>query len=323
MITAAMSKASEPPKVLTVTLNPSVDRLVYVQQLQRHDTNRILRIEEDVGGKGVNVARVLRRLGVPVVATGFLGGRTGRYVQRELEEMESVQCEFVWVPGETRTNLAIQEADGSPPTALNERGPEIAPEDLDTLIRIVENRSTQVQFVVLGGSLPPGVPTDIYATLGEVAARRGSKVVLDADGEPLVQGLKASPYLIKPNENETERLLGRPIDTLQDAAEAARELHKRGIPVVIVSIGEKGAAVACEQGCWVAVPPKVRAVSTIGSGDSMVAGVISVLARQGTIQEAMRWGTAAGAATAMTDGCDIGTYQQIEELVPAVRVSPC
>lgn len=309
--------------ILTVTLNPSVDRLIYIKQLVPHDTNRILRIEEDVGGKGVNVARVLRRLGVPVVATGFLGGRAGRYVQRELSEIDGVQCDFVWVPDETRTNLAIQEEDGSPPTTLNERGPQISPKALESLLQIVEGYAMQVRFVALGGSLPPGVPADIYATLGAIASRHGAKVVLDADGEPLVQGLKASPYLIKPNENEAERLLGRAIDTLDDAATAARELHEGGVPIVIVSIGEKGAAVACAEGCWVAIPPKVRTVSTIGSGDSMIAGVLSVLVRDGTVEEAIGWGTAAGAATAMTDGSDIGTAEQIRALLREVKVEPC
>ncbi len=220
---------------LTVTLNPSVDRLVYVRQLVPHDTSRILRIEEDAGGKGVNVARVLKRLGVPVVATGFLGGRAGRYVLHELSEVDGVECRFVWVNGNTRTNLAIQEEDGSPPTALNERGPQISLEELDSLLRAVEELSRSARFVALGGSLPPGVPTDIYAMLAEIASRHGAKVVLDADGEPLVQGLKASPFLIKPNENETERLLGRTIDTIEDAAKAAQDLHAGGVPVVIVS----------------------------------------------------------------------------------------
>ncbi len=306
--------------IVTITLNPSVDRLIYVKQLVPHDTNRILRIEEDAGGKGVNVARVLRRLGVPVIATGFLGGRTGRYVQRELSEIDDVQCQFVWVRGDTRTNLAVQEEDGSPPTALNERGPQISPKELDALSRLVGDLSQKARFVALGGSLPPGVPTDIYATLGEIASRHGAKVVLDADGEPLVQGLKALPYLIKPNENEAERLLGRAIDTLEDAAIAAQELHRGGIPIVIVSIGEKGAAIACAEGCWVAVPPQVHTVSTIGSGDSMIAGVLSVLVRNGTVEEAIRWGTAAGAATAMTDGSDIGTAEQIRTLLPQVEV---
>ncbi|GIV16410.1 MAG: tagatose-6-phosphate kinase [Armatimonadota bacterium] len=306
--------------ILSVTLNPSVDRLIYVKQLVPHDTNRILRIEEDVGGKGINVARVLKRLGVPVVATGFLGGRTGRYVQHELSETDRVECRFVWVKGDTRTNLAIQEEDGSPPTALNERGPQISAQELNALLQIVENLSRNAQFVALGGSLPPGVPADIYATLGEIASRHGAKVVLDADGEPLLQGLKASPYLIKPNENETERLLGRAIDTLEDAARAAQELHNNGVPIVIVSIGEKGAAIASAEGCWVAVPPEVRTVSTIGSGDSMIAGVLSVLVHDDTVEEAIRWGTAAGAATAMTDGSDIGTAEQIHELLPQVEV---
>ncbi|GIV19148.1 MAG: tagatose-6-phosphate kinase [Armatimonadota bacterium] len=306
--------------ILTVTLNPSVDRLIYVKQLVPHDTNRILRIEEDAGGKGVNVARVLRRLGVPVVATGFLGGRAGRYVQRELSEIDGVECRFVRVQGDTRTNLAIQEEDGSPPTTLNERGPQISAQELDALLQIVEELSRNAQFVALGGSLPPGVPSDIYATLGEIAARHGAKVVLDADGEPLLLGLKASPFLIKPNENETERLLGRAINTLEDAARAAQELHGSGVPMVIVSIGEKGAAIASAEGCWVAIPPRIRAISTVGSGDSMIAGVLSVLVRGGTVEEAIRWGTAAGAATAMTDGSDIGTAEQIHNLLSQVEV---
>ena len=305
---------------LTVTLNPSVDRLIYIRQLVPHDTNRILRIEEDAGGKGVNVARVLKRLGVPVTATGFLGGRAGRYVLHELSKVDGVECRFVWVKGSTRTNLAIQEEDGSPPTALNERGPQISPEELGKLLKVVDELSQNARFVALGGSLPSGVPTDIYATLADIAARHGAKVVLDADGEPLVQGLKASPFLIKPNENETERLLGRAIDTVEDAARAAQELHTGGVPVVIVSIGEKGAALACAEGCWTAVPPRVRTVSTIGSGDSMIAGVLSVLMRNGTMDDALRWGTAAGAATAMTDGSDICTAQQVRELLPQVEV---
>ncbi len=309
--------------VVTVTLNPSVDRLIYVRQLVHHDTNRILRIEEDAGGKGVNVARVLKRLGVPVTATGFLGGRAGRYVYRELDEQDGVICNFIWVHGETRTNLAIQEEDDSPPTCLNERGPNITPAELDALIQKVEVLSQGAQFVALGGSLPPGVPTDVYATLAQVASRHGAHVVLDADGEPLVHGLQASPFLIKPNENETERLLGRAIDTLHDAATAAQEIHAGGVPIVIVSIGEKGAAVASAGGCWVAVPPKIDAISTVGSGDSMIAGFLSVLYRQGTVEEAIRWGTAAGAATAMTDGSDIGTAEQIHALLDVVEVQPC
>ncbi len=306
--------------IVTVTLNPSVDRLIYVKQLVAHDTNRILRIEEDVGGKGVNVARVLRRLDVPVTATGFLGGRTGRYIQRELQEEEGVPCDFVWVRGETRINLAIQEEDGSPPTSLNERGPAISEEDLEKLIGKVRALAQGAKYVVLGGSLPPGVPADIYATLVQVAGDSGARVALDADGEPLLHGLTAKPFLIKPNEMETERLLGRAVDTLDDAGRAAQELHRRGVPVVIVSIGEKGAAVACDDGCWVAVPPQIRAVSTVGSGDSMVAGFLSVLIRQGTIEDAIRWGTAAGAATAMTDGSDIGTAEQIRALLEQVEV---
>lgn len=308
--------------IVTATLNPSVDRLIYVRRLIAHDTNRILKVEEDAGGKGVNVARVLHRLGVSVVATGFLGGRPGRYVHHELT-LEDVPSDFVWVKGDTRTNFAIQEEDGSPPTCLNERGPTISPEELEEFVRKIRQLAGQARFVTVGGSVPPGVPADIYAALAQTVHECGARLVLDADGEPLVKGLEGKPFLIKPNETETERLLGRAIDTLEDAVGAAVELHQQGIEIVIVSIGAKGAAVACAQGCWIAVPPRVQAVSTIGSGDSMIAGFLSALEQGGTVDEALRWGTAGGAATAMTDGSDIGTAEQIRALVPQVEVRCC
>ncbi len=305
--------------VVTVTLNPCVDRLIYINKLAAHDANRIIRVEEDAGGKGVNAARVLNRLGVPTVATGFLGGQPGRYVEHLLVR-EGVKCSFVFVDGNTRTNFAIQESDDTPPTTLNEPGPAISNSHISELLTKFEQVASKVKFISLGGSLPPGVPADIYATMIKIAHGLRVKVVLDADLAALQAGVQARPFLIKPNEFEIERLLGRQVRTLKQAADAARDVRAMGIDVVIVSLGAKGAAAACEEGVFSGASPRIKAISTVGSGDSMIAGVLSILCQNGEMEEALRWGIAAGAATAMTDGTDIGTAAQTRGLVPLVKI---
>lgn len=306
--------------ILTITLNPSVDRLIYVDKLAPYDTNRIRRIEEDAGGKGVSVARVLRRLGVDVTATGFLGGDSGAYVSSVLKS-EGIISDFVHVDGDTRTNFGVQDADGSPPTALNARGPEISQKNLSEIVARVRELAHGCSFVAIGGSLPPGVPEDFYQTLIKISREQGARVALDADGAVLAHGVEMKPYMIKPNENEVDRLIGRDVSTIDEAAEAARCLHEEeGIGFAVVSMGAKGAVAASEDGVYLAVPPEVKTVSTIGSGDSMVAGILSVLSTGGPAGEAMRMGTAAGAATAMTDGTDIASPDTIMELAPQVEV---
>lgn len=267
----------------------------------------------------MNVARVLHRLGTRVVATGFLGGAAGSYVEHVLER-EGVATSFVPVGQDTRTNFAIQTADGSPPTALNARGPNMTDEEMAAFLARLEGLAKDAEFVALGGSIPPGIPADTSDRMMEIARRHGARVVLDADGETLERGLERKPFMVKPNEYEVERLTGRAVDSLEEAASAAMHLHSRGVAVAIVSMGALGAAAAAEECTCVAVPPQISAVSTIGSGDSMVAGVLSVLCAGGGLEDALRWGAAAGAATAMTDGTDIGTAEQIRALVPQVEV---
>lgn len=306
--------------ILTVTLNPSVDRLIYVPSLLVNDTNRIAKIEEDAGGKGINVARMLRRLGEPATAAGFVGGPSGSYVCHILER-EGVECLFTHINGNTRTNLAIQEDDGSPPTALNEPGPPVSASDMQTLMTQMEQILPNYSYVCFGGSLPPGAPRDIYITLCKLVTEAGARVVLDADGEALARGITSRPFMAKPNEYEVERLLGRQVDTLEQAAEAAIELRAAGVEVPIVSMGGSGAAVASSEGVYTAVPPQVEAVSTVGSGDSMIAGFLSRISRGRTIAEALRTATAAGAATAMSDGSDIGKEADVRRLEPLVQVT--
>ena len=306
--------------ILTVTLNPSVDLALFVDQLELSDTNRVTRTERDAGGKGVNVSRVIAELGGTTTATGFLGGDTGRFIEQVLTR-QGVHHDFVPVPGETRTNVSVEDNSGKPPTTLNSPGPEVGALEWERLLEKVGRLATQAKWVTLGGSLPPGVPKDAFKTLAEWARNSGAKVMLDADGDPLKQGLLGSPDFIKPNTKEAARLLGRPIETLEECLTAVEELsklHPGGI--VIISRGAEGAVLGSAEGVLIGTSPKVKAKSSIGSGDSLIAGVLWGLTSGLEVAEAFRYGLAAGAATAMTDGSEIGSKETIYELLSSAVV---
>lgn len=305
--------------ILTVTLNPSVDETVFVEALRLHDTNRVQRVEVDAGGKGINLARVAHALGSPVMTLGFVGGKTGQFVCAVLNA-EGVPHDFIWLDKPTRRNLCIEEASGRPPTMLNEPGPEISQQHWEALLAKVEAYLPQASWLAMGGSLPPGAPREAYAILIERAHQAGVPCALDSDGPPMLAALSAKPDLIKPNEREAERLLGRALRGDTDCFAAARELHERGIRHVVISRGARGADVVSNEGIFRAIPPQVQTRSTIGSGDSMVAGILHILAQGGSLEEALRWGTAAGAATATTSGAEIACREQVLELLPLVKI---
>ena len=305
--------------IATVTLNPALDKSVYVDRLHPNDANRILRIEVDAGGKGVNASRVLKELGSETTALGFIGGRSGSFIEHVLKK-EGIPTDFIEVKAETRTNISIQELTGSPPTMLNEPGPTIAEEEYDKLFDKVRKIAQQSDFVIFGGSLPPGVPKDIYQLLVKVARDSGSKAILDSDGDPMRQGMKSLPYMIKPNREEVERLVNLKVKNVGEAMRAANILAGTGVKLVVISMGAEGAVAGTTEEVWHARPPQVTAVSTIGSGDSMVAGIAHILSKGGSLGEALKWGTAAGAATAMTDGTEICKQGQVLDLLEKVRL---
>lgn len=305
--------------IITVTANPAVDQTVFVQRLQIGDVNRFKTSQLDPAGKGINVSRVVHRLGWPTIAFGFLAGEIGLIAQHALDA-EGVQHHFVQVPGQTRINItAVAEADGTA-TSFYGPGPAVAPEYIDTLLGMIEFWLPAGRVLVLAGSLPPGAPPELHAGYIRLAAEKGVKTILDADGEPFRLGIEARPYLIKPNVQEAERLLGRSLPNLRAVVDGARELAARGIAVVVISMGAEG--VVCAEGdrVWRAIPPKVERRSTVGSGDSLVAGLAVALARGEAIEEGLRLGTAAGAATAMTPGTALGTAEEIRALLPQVRI---
>lgn len=305
--------------IATVTLNPAVDRTLWVQGLKVGDTNRVRQSDMDPGGKGINLSLVLREFGMETVALGFLGGNTGRFVQTYLES-RGVATAFVQVQGETRINIAVQDGTGAPPTTFHEPGPEVTVEDLRQLGERIRQVLPQCALITFGGSLPPGAPNDVYATLINYCQQNGVKAALDADGVPMAAGLEAKPYLVKPNRAEAERLLGRALRSTEDAAAGAVELVQRGVGVAIISLGVKGAVAADSNEVWHASPPVIQSKSTVGSGDSLLAGVVCALTKGANLGEALRLGVAAGAATAASPGADLCTRAQIEQMHPQIRL---
>lgn len=307
--------------IVSVTLNPSVDFTLYVNGLVPNDTDRIMRVETDAGGKGVNLARVVSALDMPTVATGFLGGDAGAFVKSVLDR-QAVPHRFVEVAGETRTNYSIEDGSGCPPTTLNTSGPHIDEAHWQALMKLVETLSRGANWTALGGSLPPGVPVDAYRTLCDLARSGGGKVALDADGEPARKGLEARPDFFKPNAKEAGRLLACNVDTDEQAVLAAEEIREYLSPegVCVVSLGARGAAMATPQKTLFGEGISVEARSTVGSGDSMMGAILVGLSKDMKHGRALELGLAAGAATAMTDGTTIADRDGIERLLPLARV---
>lgn len=307
--------------ILSVTLNPCIDQTVFVDGLKVHDANRVVRFETDAGGKGVNLTRVVAELGGDSLATGLLGGGPGALVRKVLDA-QGAKHDFIETANDTRTNFSVEDGSGSPPTTFNAKGPMISEEEWNQLIDHVRNLAGRAKWVALGGSLPQGVPVDAYLTLGWIVKELGAKLALDADGEAARQGLEAKPHFIKPNKKEAGRLLGRAVESVEDAVFAAEELlqYLESDGICVVSMGSEGAVMATNDATWIGKPIEIEPNSTIGAGDSLVGAMLKSLVDGESPKEAFRLGIAAGTATAMTDGAEIARRPVIAELLPRVQV---
>lgn len=313
--------------ILTVTLNPCVDHAMFVEQLHPNDSNRVVRVERDAGGKGLNLSRVVAELGGATVATGFLGGSVAYSIRHELDR-QGVVHRFVPIEGETRVNFSVEDASGLPPTTFNERGPSIQAHELAALWDLLPELLLATRWIAVGGSLPPGVPASVYADIVAFARTHGVRVMVDADGDAMRAALDAGPDVVKPNQDEAERLLGVSIRSRGEAIAAVSLLWTRvrgsggGTGrYALLSRGSEGVMLVGEEGIYEGVPPEVEVKSTIGSGDSLLAGFLFGLEDGLSIAEALRLGVACGAATATTSGAEIARRPVIDQLVPGVQVN--
>lgn len=307
--------------IVTVTPNPSVDQTIFLDTLQLGEINRFDESQLDPAGKGINVSRMAHRLGWPTVAFGFLAGEIGS-IARQALDAEGVQHHFVEVSGRTRINVTIVDRASGSDTGLYGPGPTVDAAQLAVLTRLIEFWLAAARVIVVAGSVPPGVPVEFFAELISQANLRKVATILDADGGALRTGLDAGPNLVKPNVEEAERLLGRSLPSVRDIAEAARELIHGETRTVVISMGARGLVCAQADDIWHVLPPDVERRSTVGSGDSLVAGLAVALAQGSSIVDGLRLGSAAGAATAMAHGTALGTAEDVRTLLPQVRIVP-
>ncbi len=284
--------------ILTVTLNPAVDKTCTVTGLMLGQVNRLQTVKSIAGGKGVNVTKVLRQFQIPVTAMGFLGGYSGRMISDAMERM-GARCAFTPIQGDTRVNTNILAENGYV-TELLEPGPAIGEGEIRSFLEEYERRAGESDIVVLSGSVPKGVPMDIYRKLTEFAGAMGKKVFLDAAGEALRMGVEAGPYLIKPNWREMEYLAGHKLAAREELAEAAKRLLDKGIRKVIISLGAEGILYVDRERILSRRAPHIAAVNTVGCGDTVVASYCMSQLEGTEPQEALNRAVALSAANATT-----------------------
>ena len=300
--------------IITVTMNPAIDKTVEIDALVPGGLNRIQKVEYDAGEKGINVSKTIRELGGKSIATGFLGGNAGQTIKNVLDEL-GIKNDFVWSEGETRTNTKVFEQSGAV-TELNEPGPVITAEQTAELMRKLEGYADENALFILAGSIPNGVDKDIYAQIIRLAHKKGAKVLMDADGELFRKSLPAGPDIIKPNRVELEEYVG--VDYRVSDKELlgfARKFLEHGIETVAVSMGKSGAMIVRE-GYEVRCPAlNVKAHSTVGAGDAMVAALAYSWDNKLDNEETVRFCMAASAGAVTT----IGTKPPARELVDSLR----
>ena len=304
--------------IYTLTLNPAVDRELTVPAMEFDSVLRASESRVDFGGKGFNVSRLLKGMGAASTAVGFLGGRAGELLQDGLQSL-GIGTDFVWVPGETRTNVSVVTQSHDHYIKVNEKGPLVDGGKQKELLDKIGSLANPGDWWVLAGSLPPGVPEDFYARIVNVLNKHGAHAILDTGGESLRLGCAEKPYLVKPNAEEAHILTGLPMDTSSEIATAAAEICNMGAQNVVVSLGKAGALLHTSDGTWLTHTPTIKEKNPIGAGDSMVGGLVWALTQGIVLKEALGWGVASGAATASLPGTEVGTRPLIEELFSQVR----
>ncbi len=305
--------------IATVTLNPAVDKSVTVRGFEIGKTNRVEVDRVDAGGKGINVAKVLKRLGAAVCALGLEAGSNGRFILDALNA-EGIPADFTHIPGETRVNLKIHDPILGTETELNEPGFRVVAGHLEELRGKIAAHAPHCDLMVFSGSLPLDAPPEIFADLIRVATAKGSRCILDTAGPALKLGLAARPFLIKPNRAEVEDLLKRKLESRCDLVEGARELIRMGSAQVLISLGSEGAVGVAGEDALFARPPAVTVRSSVGAGDTMVA-VMAYAAVEGlAFRQAFQMAVAASAATVAMEGTRVADLAAVQALIPQVNL---
>lgn len=305
--------------ITTITLNTAIDKAYVVKDFAKDSVTRVQTCTNTAGGKGLNVSKVIKLCGEDIIATGFVGGHAGAYVEDLLKE-HAILTDFVHTQSETRSCINILASDGTS-TEFLEPGAPVTLDEVNQLIQKLNDLIDKSDVITISGSVPKGVENTFYADLVTTIKENGKQVILDTSGELLKNGIKACPTLIKPNSEELEALLGISIHNREEVIEAAKKLHETGIEYVVVSLGSDGALLICKEGVFHGKPPKITPVNTVGCGDSMVGAFAVSLARKLPIEEALRYSVAVSAANALTMATGSFELNDMRKLLPDVIVN--
>lgn len=305
--------------IATITLNPCLDKYISVAHLDLNETNRSQAVIQYAGGKGLDVSRAVHEMGGETMAFGFAGGHEG-VTLTTLMAREEVPYTFIPINDETRSCYIINVTDSSQQIRINTPGPGISVTEVLELVRRVWQLVPAPDILVCGGSVPPSLPADIYAIIIKQAHIQGIKIILDSSGVFLKEGIRARPLLIKPNVREAEELLGRPVESEKDILGAAKEIAGMGVEIAVISRGKDGVVAASQTETILAVPPIVTAVSTVGAGDSTVAGLAIALERKESLAYACKLAVAMGTAAVLTSDTTLARREDVQKILPLVRV---
>ena len=305
--------------ITALALNPSIDMTLSINGFTYGGLNRVGKARRDAGGKGMNVALALRALDCEAECVGFMHTENAELFENKLRE-HGAGYDFVYCEGSTRTNIKLRDDATSIITELNQSGRAVTEAELAEMIAMIKKHAARASHIVLSGSVPPGCSAGCYREIMEEIKGTGCKCVLDADGEKLREGLKAKPFLIKPNRYELELLTGRSLTGRADLLAAAREIISGGVSVVAVSLGGEGALITDGDTALFAPPMKISINSTVGAGDSMVAGLTAAFSREKSMEAAFRTGVACASAACGTEGTQLFSKSDFDTLYSRVEI---
>lgn len=305
--------------ITSVSLNPSVDKMLTVDEFAYGGLNRAASTRDDLAGKAINVALVTAALGVETECIGFMFRDNGKPFEAKMMR-HGIRSDFIWLDGSVRTNIKLFDKATGRITEINEPGTRVFESNTKKLLDLIARHAADSDYLLLTGSLPPGCPDDLYKTIIGMVEGLNCRCVLDASGEALKSGILARPFLIKPNIHELQSLVGRALNSVEDIVFAASGIVKEGVEVVCVSMGEEGALIVNRREALYAKRVEVNVRSTVGAGDAMVGGLIAGFLGEQPLEAVFRMGVACASASVMADGTKAIDRENYKLLFPKIQI---
>ncbi len=305
--------------ILTVTLNAAIDKRYVVEDFKVGEVNRVIECVYTPGGKGLNVSKPASIAGAKVVATGFVGGHAGNYIESELKPF-GIESAFYHMEQESRSCINIWDTVQKKQTEFLEPGFTVTEKDFEGFVERFSELVKEADVVAMSGSVPKGLDGKAYQRLVAIVKAAGKKVILDTSGKLLTAGIESKPTMIKPNIDEIRMLTGSYCDDMDEIITAAEQIHANGVEVVAVSLGGDGAIVVSDEGVYRAIVPKIDAVNTVGCGDSMIAGFALGFSEGLSIADTLKKASAISAAAALREETGFFVMEDMEKIFPKVEI---